>query len=131
MSSVITDPAVIRFIETVSNGADTVADSIAGIVVRLLGRVTSLERKLETQDSKIARIDKLARQPKLPRNPPPVRLETGVDVYGDPVRHEIKIRRPRGRPKGSRDRYQRQTRQLGVMDPPPARHIVDPDWDRC
>jgi hypothetical protein len=127
MPSSVVDPAVVKFIETVSNGADTVADSIAGIVVRLLGRVTSLERKLETQDSKIAKIDKLARQqPKLPRNPPPVRLETGIDMDGHPVRHEIKIRRPRGRPKGARDRFPRSRHNLGAEV---SSNFVDRDWD--
>jgi hypothetical protein len=129
--SAVTDPVIARFVEDVAAGANAAADSVAGLVLRLVGRVTTLEQRLETQDGKIARIDKLARQPKLPRNPPPVRLETGIDMDGNPVRIEHRIKRPRGRPKGARDRYQRQSRQLGIMDPPPARHIVDPDWDRC
>jgi hypothetical protein len=62
---------------------------------------------------------------KLPRPAPPVRLETGVDVYGDPVRIEHKIKRPRGRPKGARDRFQRPSRKHGIV--PPA--LIDPGFD--
>jgi hypothetical protein len=129
--SVVTDPLIARFVEDVAAGANAAADSVAGLVLRLVGRVTNLEQRLETQDGKIARIDKLARQPRLPRTPPPVRVvESGVDARdGGPVYIEQRVKRPRGRPKGARDRFQR--RRPGIVPPPPARHIVDPDWDRC
>jgi hypothetical protein len=129
MPSIVTDPAVAQFVERVSNGVDSAADSIAGLMMRLVSRISRLELKVETQDGKIAKIDKLARQPRPVRKPPPVRLETGVDMDGNPVRIEHRIKRPRGRPKGARDRFQR--RRAGIVPPPPARHIVDPDWDRC
>jgi hypothetical protein len=128
--SVITDPLIARFVEDVAAGANAAADSVAGLVLRLVGRVTTLEQRLETQDGKIAKIDKLARQqPKLPRSLPPVRLETGIDMDGNPVRIEHRIKRPRGRPKGARDRYQRQTRRPGIVPPAPSSHLLDSGWD--
>jgi hypothetical protein len=123
------DPVVRSFVEAVNHeDAATTTDTVGGLFLRLINRVGALEKTVEQQAVKLKQVDKLARQPRPVRNPPPVRLETGVDVYGDPVRIEHKIRRPRGRPKGARDRYPRRT---GIVSPPPARHIVDPDWDRC
>ena len=128
-SPVVADPVVAQFIERVAAGTNAAADSVAGLVLRLVGRVGALEKTVEAQAAELKRVDKLARaKPKLPRTPPPVRLETGVDVYGDPVRIEHKIRRPRGRPKGSRDRYERQTR-AGIVPPAPSSYLLDGGWD--
>jgi hypothetical protein len=37
------------------------------------------------------------------RPPAPTLVETGIDMDGDPVRIEHRIKRPRGRPKGAKD----------------------------
>jgi hypothetical protein len=124
--SVVTDPIIARFVEDVAAGANAAADSVAGLVLRLVGRVTTLEQRLETQDGKIAKIDKLARQPRPARTPPPTLVETGIDVYGDPVRIEHRIKRPRGRPKGARDRFPRSRHNLGAEV---SSNFVDRDWD--
>ena len=42
---------------------NSAADSVAGLLLRLTGRVGSLERTVEHQAEKLARLDKLARQP--------------------------------------------------------------------
>jgi hypothetical protein len=129
MPSIVTDPAVAQFVERVSNGVDSAADSIAGLMMRLVGRVANLERKLATQDS---RIDKLARQPKPVRKPPSVRVvESGIDVRdGGPVYIEQRIRRSRGRPKGSRDSYVRPTRSRHRIEAEGiSPHLLDRDWD--
>jgi hypothetical protein len=129
MPSIVTDPAVAHFVERVSNGVDSAADSIAGLMMRLVGRISRLELKVETQDGKIAKIDKLARA-KPVRKPPPTVVETGIDVRDyTPVRIEHKVKRPRGRPKGARDSYLR-PRRSGIAAPAPSSHILDPDWDR-
>ena len=125
-SPVVADPVVAQFIERVAAGANAAADSVAGLVLRLVGRVTTLEQRLETQDGKIAKIDKLARQPKLARTPPPTLVKTGIDMDGNPVRIEHKIRRPRGRPKGARDRY---PRRAGSVPPAPSSYLIDSGFD--
>jgi hypothetical protein len=95
MSSVITDPAIAQFVERVAAGTNAAADSVAGLVLRLAGRVGALERKVEAQSNQIAKIGKLARA-----KPAPVvslaPIMTGIDTAtGAAVRIEPK--RSRGR----------------------------------
>jgi len=55
--------------------------------------------------------------------------ETGIDMHGDPVSIEHRIRRPRGRPKGAKDRYQRPARRPGIVPPAASSFLIDPGFD--
>jgi hypothetical protein len=146
MSCPVVDPHLIRFVEQVSAGANAAADSIAGLLLRLLGRVGSLEKTVQAQASKL---DELARQPKPARarthDGAAVKVETGVDMAGNPVRHEIPVKRPRGRPAGHRDAAPRVRRWRHKPEGRGLYHredleavgglvavelpVLDPDWD--
>ena len=80
MPSVIADPAVVKFIETVGNGASAAADSVAGLVLRLVGRVGALEKTVEAQGVRLKQIDKLARTKLAPVVVPLTPIMTGVDT---------------------------------------------------
>ena len=130
MPSVIADPAVVKFIETVGNGASAAADSVAGLVLRLVGRVGALEKAVEAQGVKLKQVDKLARTKLAPVVVPLTPIMTGVDTAtGAPVR--IMPKRSRGRPRGSLDTYKRPPRgrhhdhQAEMSN----NHVVDSDWD--
>jgi hypothetical protein len=141
MSRSAVDPHLVRFVEQVSAGANAAADSVAGLLLRLLGRVGSLEKAVQAQASKL---DELARQPKPARvrthDAAVVKVETGIDMAGAPVRHEIRVRRPRGRPAGHRDAVPRVRRWRHKPDGRDLHHqedlaavavpMLDPDWDR-
>jgi hypothetical protein len=103
------DPAAIKFVEEIAKGASSIPDSIAGILLRLLGRVSSLET---TSKQHALKLDKLAKQPRWPGSLPEPTLQktlTGIDAAtGAPVRIEPK--RPVGRPPGSRDSAKRRPR---------------------
>jgi hypothetical protein len=127
--SVIADPVIAQFVERVAVGTNAAADSVAGLVLRLVGRVGALERKVEAQSSQIAKIDKLARA-----KPAPVvalaPIMTGVDTAtGAAVR--IMPKRSRGRPPGSKDRHQRppRARHHDIEAEISSNHILDDDWD--
>jgi hypothetical protein len=128
MPSSVVDPAVVKFIESVAQGASSAADSVAGIMIRALGRICALETKVEEQAAKLKQVDKLARQPKPVRPSSPSRVvESGVDVRdGGPVYIEHKICRARGRPKGAKDRFPRSRHNLGAEV---SSNFVDRDWD--
>jgi hypothetical protein len=131
MSRSAVDPALVHFVEQVGEGAGSIADSVAGLLLRLLARVASLEKTTQAQASKL---DALTQPPKPKRaktHDAATVIKSGIDAFGDPVRLEERIRRPRGRPAGSRDSYQRHR-------PPRSPHnleaelttYVDPDWDQ-
>jgi hypothetical protein len=128
MPSIVTDPAVIRFIETVNNGVDTAADSIAGLVLRLVGRVSTLEKAVEAQAARLKQVDKLARARRAPVAPL-APIMTGIDVAtGAPIR--VQPKRSRGRPLGSRDTYQRPSRaRHHNLQAEVSSNLVDDDWD--
>jgi hypothetical protein len=131
------DPHLIRFVEQVSEGTSAAADSVAGLILRLVTRVGNLEKAVTAQASKLETLGKQPRgtpaRAKVHDHRPQMRtVESGLDMHGDPVRIEERVRRPRGRPAGSRDSYQRHR-------PPRAPHnleaelssaYVDPDWDQ-
>ena len=107
-SSVVTDPAIIAFIEQVSAGTNASADSTAGLILRLLSRVSRLEQAVEV----LRKQPKPAMRARTHDSAPPTRIiETGIDFDGNPVRIEERIRRPRGRPAGSRDQVPRARRR--------------------
>jgi hypothetical protein len=131
------DPAIARFVEQINAGANAAADSVAGLILRLVTRVGALEKTVTAQASKL---ETLSKQPKPRGSPvrarthdaaPVTRIETGVDAFGNPVRHEIQVRRSRGRPKGSRDSYQRPPRAPhNLVEAELSSTYIDPDWDR-
>jgi hypothetical protein len=126
-SPVIADPVVAQFIERVAAGTNAAADSVAGLVLRLVGRVGALERKVEAQSSQIAKIDKLVRAKPAPIVPV-APIMTGVDVEtGAAVR--IMPKRSVGRPLGSRDRRPRPSRRHHNLAAEVSSNIVDADWD--
>ena len=130
MPSVIADPAVVKFIETVGNGASAAADSVAGLVLRLVGRVGALEKTVEAQGVRLKQVDKLARTKLAPVVVPLTPIMTGVDTAtGAAVR--IMPKRSRGRPPGSKDRYQRppRARHHDIEAEISSNHILDDDWD--
>ena len=119
-SAAATDPALAHFIEQVTNGSNAAADSVAGLTLRLVGRVGRLEQTVSDQGSKL---DKLARQPRpagRARAQDSRVVKSGVDVDGHPVRIEERVPRPVGRPKGRRDTYQRHRRPPSEAHHEPA-----------
>jgi len=154
-SAAVTDPAIAAFVEQIAAGTNVAADSVAGLILRLVTRVGRLEKTVSEQGSKL---DKLAQKPKpahaqssvRARRPAPMDhgvVKTGIDVAtGAPVRLETKASRPRGRPTGRRDATPRARRwhrkpdgravhrrediedlgSLAVADVP----TLDPEWDR-
>jgi len=128
----VTDPALARFIEQITDGSNAAADSVAGLILRLVGRVGRLEQTVSDQGSKL---DKLARQPRSAvraRTHDSRVVETGVDVDGHPVRIEERVRRPIGRPKGRKDDVPRRRGHLRKAEPesrPAELGLLDPDWD--
>ena len=146
-SAAVTDPAIAAFVEQIAAGTNVAADSVAGLILRLVTRVGRLEKTVSEQGSKL---DKLARKPwpaKPARTASARVVETGIDVAtGAPVRLETKASRPRGRPAGRRDATPRARRwhrkpdgravhrrediedlgSLAVADVP----TLDPEWDR-
>ena len=146
-SAAVTDPAIAAFVEQIAAGTNVAADSVAGLILRLVTRVGRLEKTVSEQGSKL---DKLARKPwpaKPARTASARVVETGIDVAtGAPVRLETKASRPRGRPTGRRDATPRARRwhrkpdgravhrrediedlgRLVAADVP----TLDPEWDR-
>jgi hypothetical protein len=126
-SPVVADPAVLKFVESVAAGANAAADSVAGLVLRLVGRVGALEKTVKEQATKIEKIGKLAQA----KSAPIAQLAptmTGVDVEtGAPVR--IMPRRPRGRPIGSRDTHKRPSRRRHNLQAEVSNNLIDDDWD--
>jgi hypothetical protein len=101
------DPAIARVINAIGEGA-TASDSIAGLLLRVLHRVTSLETVARQVDR---RLDLLEKNPRVPWSmaEPVTRALTGIDTAtGSPVR--IEPRRPVGRPQGRRDSRKRKPR---------------------
>jgi hypothetical protein len=129
MPSVIADPAVVKFIETVGNGASAAADSVAGLVLRLVGRVGALEKTVEAQGVRLKQIDKLARTKLAPVVVPLTPIMTGVDTAtGAAVR--VMPKRSRGRPRGSLDTYKRSPRgRYHEQQAEVSSNYVDPGWD--
>jgi hypothetical protein len=117
------DPAAIQFVETVARGAASAGDSVAGILIRLLARVSALEKLAKAQ---ALELDRLRKMPRLPLTAAPREVvETGIDVRdGSPVRLERKVSRPVGRPKGSKDSRPRK-RHLPLV----SQSIIDADFD--
>ena len=100
------DPAVSAFVEKISASTEGLADSIAALLLKLAVRVSSLERVTEQQAQKLER---LAKRPQPAPIVPLAPIMTGIDVAsGAPVR--IEPTRSRGRPPGSKDRYDRPRR---------------------
>ena len=121
------DPAVLTFVEKIGSGTAGLADSVSALLLRLAFRVSKLERVTKEQAQKL---QQLAKQPK----PAPVvalaPIMTGVDTAtGAAVR--IMPKRSRGRPPGSKDRYQRppRARHHDIEAEISSNHILDDDWD--
>ena len=137
-SAAVADPALARFIEQITDGSNAAADSVAGLILRLVGRVGRLEQTVSDQGSKL---DKLAKHPqpagraKTHDSRSTRIVATGVDMDGHPVRIEERVRRPVGRPKGRRDTHQRQRRGARVVHPELEElrtagvSLLDPDFD--
>ena len=121
------DPAVLTFVEKIGSGTAGLTDSVSALLLRLAFRVSKLERVTKEQAQKL---QQLAKQPK----PAPVvalaPIMTGVDTAtGAAVR--IMPKRSRGRPPGSKDRYQRppRARHHDIEAEISSNHILDDDWD--
>jgi hypothetical protein len=115
MPSSATDPGVLRLLDAIAAGT-TAADSVGALVLRLVQRVSLLER---TSQQHAQQLDKLAKEPQIPwalaeapkpkavgvDMPAPGETMTGIDATGASVR--ISTPRPRGRPPGRRDSHPR------------------------
>jgi hypothetical protein len=67
--------------------------------------VAMLARLLTTVADLAVRLQQLEQRDRNQQSAPlPPQIETGVDLYGNPVRYELVAKRPRGRPRGSRNR---------------------------
>jgi hypothetical protein len=104
-------------------------DTLSGTVLRLFARVQAVEAAVDKLTEQFAAVR--APPPEEPAKPP--RTLTGIDMAGHPVRFEPRVKRPIGRPKGSRDA---QPRQRGSGRPrhhnlnaEVSSHILDRDWD--
>jgi hypothetical protein len=138
MRSSVVDPAIITFIEQVNAGTNAAADSTAGLLLRLLGRIGKLEKTVETQG---AMLEKVRKQPamraKTHDSAPAYITKTGVDCYGVPEVIEQRVRRPKGRPRGARDGQPRARRKPAVafkdietqLIGPLAAGLLDEDFD--
>jgi len=62
-SSPVVDPVILKFCARVAEGGASVPDGIAGLLLRLAGRVASLEKAAQVQAQTI---EKLALQPRIP-----------------------------------------------------------------
>jgi len=131
MPSAAIDPAVTTFLSRLCDGAGSLPDSIAALIFRLAARVTRLEQTTSAQADKIKKLEKQPRRSSDSRI-----VATGVDVEGNPVRIEERVRRPVGRPKGRRDTHRRQRRGPREVQPehpdhhpPPEIGLLDPEWD--
>ena len=131
-SAAVPDPALARFIEQLTDGSNAAADSVAGLILRLVGRVGRLEQTVSDQGSKL---DKLAKQPRpagQARTDDSRVVKTGIDVDGRPVRIEERVPRPVGRPKGRKDDVPRRRRYPHKAAPesmPAELGLLDPDSD--
>ena len=129
-SAAATDPALAHFIEQVTNGSNAAADSVAGLTLRLVGRVGRLEQAVTKQAGKL---DKLARKPAVRAknyDSRPTRIvETGVHGWR-PGADRRAGPPPLGRPKGRRDTHRRHRRPPAEVHHEPAElGLLDPDWD--
>jgi hypothetical protein len=119
------DPVASKFIEEVAKGATSVPDAIAGLLLRLCGRVASLEAA--TKKYRLD-IDKLQKQPRYALTAPQAVIErelTGIDIRdGSPV--HIVPKRPPGRPKGVKDSRPRRRHSMEYED---NSRLIDADWD--
>jgi len=128
MPSVIADPVIAQFVERVAAGANAAADSVAGLVLRLVGRVGALEKTVEAQGVRLKQVDKLARTKLAPVVVPLTPIMTGIDTAtGAPVR--VMPKRSRGRPLGSRDRIQRSSRRHHNLQAEVSSNYADPGFD--
>jgi hypothetical protein len=149
-SSVDLDPAVRKFCERVTEGGAAVPDGIAGLLLRLAGRVGALEAKSRDHDVKL---DKLSKQPRLSvleekmlerkcleQNAPMTGVDGGRNGASDGPERDSAPARPAphsiGRPKGRPDspRYAPRQRTGGIWSHREdleieVAHIVDHDWD--
>jgi hypothetical protein len=137
MPSANVDQAVLAFVTRLSDGPNIAADSIAGLVLRLLGRVGRLEQAVQQHGKKL---EALAKQPVRTRthDTPQTRvLESGIDFDGNRVTIEERIRRPRGRPSGARDHAPRARRRkpegAELFHREDLEHLAEPvrdlEWD--
>ena len=130
MPSAAIDPAVTSFVSKLCDGASSLPDSIAALIFRLASRVTRLEQTTSAQADKIKKLEKQPRSAGRGSTYDGRVVKSGVDVDGNPVRIEERVRRPVGRPKGRRDIYKRQRRASHEAHPEPAElGLIDPDWD--
>jgi len=128
MPSVIADPVIAQFVERVAAGANAAADSVAGLVLRLVGRVGALEKTVEAQGVRLKQVDKLARTKLAPVVVPLTPIMTGIDTAtGAAVR--VMPKRSRGRPLGSRDRIQRSSRRHHNLQAEVSSNYADPGFD--
>jgi hypothetical protein len=118
-----------RKIEDIPSDNAKVVDTIAGALLRAFVRLNELDQAnaRSAAGSQCSRGYNVRRSRHTPRSnrssPTAPNGGTGIDVFGTPV-HLPKPRRPRGRPAGAKDSYQRMRR--GNTGTPPE---LDPDFD--
>jgi hypothetical protein len=120
-SSPVVDPIVLKFCQRVTEGGAAVPDGIAGLLIRLAGRVAVLEKT-------VAKLD--------PGRAFPRSTDTGIEGRNGALPPAPSAPRPTG-PKGRLDspRYNN-PRQRTIGWPHKedheieVAHIVDRDWDR-
>ena len=118
-----------RKIEDIPSDNGKVVDTIAGALLRTFVRLNELDQANVRLNRRVAVLEGLQRQTrpapaeKQPAQPDGANGGTGIDVFGAPV-HLPKPRRPRGRPAGAKDSYQRVRR--GNTGTAPE---LDPDVD--
>ena len=101
-----------RKIEDFPSDNGKVVDTIAGALLRAFVRLNELDQANARLGRRVAVLEELQLQTrsapaeKQPAQPDGANGGTGIDVFGAPV-HLPKPRRPRGRPAGAKDSYQR------------------------
>lgn len=105
--------------------SDKIFDTLSGTVVRLFARLQAVEGAVEKLAKQVAAISTHRVSEKPAELPLP---GSGIDMYGSPEQLPAPKRSP-GRPKGSRDTYQRVRPRRYNLGGEVSSHVVDRDLD--
>jgi hypothetical protein len=126
MPATITDPAVKQFVTKVTASAGAVPDAIAGLLLRLCARVSSLEQTAKAQAVELDRLRKTSSllPPALLAAPPmEPDAEPAFDAEAGALERSA-VKRPVGRPRGRKDSHPRRA-PLRAPEDDGSRWLVD------